>query len=403
MSRLSICFGNFGSDEISCNYSESDGFYTCSLNIHNPLGRNAFESIGGNHLPDRTDADVTGIYVQDGNTLNIPSILCSQFPNLVEMDFINDRIEFLDADSFSGCGSLRSLMVYNNLLTSIPWGIFDNTPNLETVSFGRNQLTSLSIPSNTFVGTAISFLDLSNNPLVDFNDNWVRPISQTLTTLDILGTRVSNLWPTVFDSLNNLQTLVLAENPLNDLPVNIFARLESLSFLAMGGCQFRNINPAWFAGLTRLETLQIYNNRILDLPTNALNSLDNLQTLYVYSNNLRELRVDSFGAAITSIRAIYATYNQITAIDPDFINRATNISYIYAYGNECTQDNFYEIDENRDAVNEQLAGCYANFAAESINCNYMLNEENNYACMMEVFNPIGRDGFESISGNHLPG
>ncbi|KAG5666389.1 hypothetical protein PVAND_014418 [Polypedilum vanderplanki] len=407
--QLTSCFGNFGTEAISCrfaSYTEDQSDYLCSMTIHNPLGRNNFERIDSEagHLEGRTNDDVQIVYVFFGFTLNIPSIICEEFNNLIEMDFMNDHIEYLEEDSFSNCRNLRSLMIYDNLISEIPFGIFANNPNLEFVSFGRNRLTSLSIPSNTFDGTQVNFLDLSNNPIELFNPFLLIPIRNTLEVLDLLNITLTWLPTNAFDGLTNLRTLVISGNPMSELPNNIFASLQNLIYLGMANCRFRNINPVWYEPLINLETLMLDQNRILDLPVNAFNFLTNLKTLYVSENNLRELNVDSFGvAALSSMTSLLASFNEITAIDPNFIDVGGNFEFIYLAENQCTQENIYFNELEREDIHRRLAPCYDNFEAESISCNYVMNQDNNYSCMMQIFNPIGRDSFTNINGTHMPG
>jgi Leucine-rich repeat (LRR) protein len=122
--RLSFCFANSGPEVLQCRFSLYDQDYTCSLQIFNPLGRENFEVIEGEHMVGRSNNDVTHLYSGYGNTLNVPEIICRQFPNLVEMSLLADQIEYIDHLSFSRCGQIREIWLYANMIEVIPDFVF---------------------------------------------------------------------------------------------------------------------------------------------------------------------------------------------------------------------------------------------------------------------------------------
>jgi Leucine-rich repeat (LRR) protein len=171
----------------------------------------------------------------------------------------------------------------------------------------------------------------------------------------------------------------------------------------MSAANLRNLNANWFATLSALRSLYLPSNSIFELPQNIFNSLTNLTNLYIYSNNLRDLDTDAFGAAATSIETIYASYNEIAGIDPTFLDTATSLNSLMLSQNNCTQQNFFEIQTNREEVREALVTCFANYVGETISCEYFVTEGGDYACLMSINNPIGRDRFANVPGQHLAG
>lgn len=82
LERIQSCNQNFAAvPAVSCNYVQRGADYICELTIVNPLGAE-FESIGGSHLADMNDADVFVVEINDQNTLNLPSVVCTQFPGI---------------------------------------------------------------------------------------------------------------------------------------------------------------------------------------------------------------------------------------------------------------------------------------------------------------------------------
>lgn len=122
--RLNFCFANSAPEVLQCRFSMFDTDYTCSLTIFNPLGREDFEGVEGEHLVDRSNADVAYVYSAYGNTLNVPGAICNQFPNIIELSMLANQIEYIDHLSFDGCGEIQSIWLYANLIEVIPDFVF---------------------------------------------------------------------------------------------------------------------------------------------------------------------------------------------------------------------------------------------------------------------------------------
>lgn len=123
----------------------------------------------------------------------------------------------------------------------------------------------------------------------------------------------------------------------------------------------------------------------------------------MYSNNLRELNIESFGGSLASLQFIYASFNEITAIDPVFLDRAVQLDSMILYNNTCTSESFFDIIQTREEVREALRGCHESFALEPMKCTYGVTDTDEYACTLIINNPIGRDAFTTVEGNHLAG
>lgn len=319
------------------------------------------------------------------------------------MDFTSDQIEILEEGTFSRCVSLRRIYIYDNLIESLPIGLFSNNPELEEVNFGHNRLTARGIPANIFQGTRLHFLDLSQNPIQDFNSAWIIPVASTLRTLEIYDIGATHLPVLFFNNPSVLEVLEVGRNPLREIVPAVFDRLPTLRFLDLGSCLFRQINAEWFRELRQLETLRISDNQVLDIPPNTFDALTNLTTIYIYSNKLRELNVASFGASIATVRFIYAQFNEISGIDPDFLTSATSLEILYLAENRCARENFYNVNNNTAIVAEAIEQCTETFNAETLRCLYVMSPQGVYTCIMKTFNPLGRDDFYRISGEHVDG
>lgn len=194
----------------SCLYQDFGLDYLCFLTLNNPDGFDNITAITGTHLENRTDADVTYIFRDWGSTANIPSIICSQFPNLRNLDLTNFGIQTVAENSIAGCTGLTFFRLWRNQITALPENLFVSTPLITYIDIDNNQLTTL--PENIFV------------------------------------------------PLTSLQTLEIRNNPYTLLPGGLFRSQANLSTLIMDGCRISEVNQNWFIPLVNLYTLYIGNN-----------------------------------------------------------------------------------------------------------------------------------------------
>jgi Leucine-rich repeat (LRR) protein len=173
---LLVLLANQGlSQELSCIYQFNSFYnvYFCYLNANNPNGLETIETITGEHLDGFTDANVTAVYSWDGRTTNIPSVICEQFPNLVELDVSFLGITTVGENALSGCADLEWLRFWYNSIASLPANVFANNPGLTYIDLDTNQLTTL--PETVFDGlNGLLTLELRNNPFEEIpGEIWV--------------------------------------------------------------------------------------------------------------------------------------------------------------------------------------------------------------------------------------
>lgn len=240
---------------ISCEYISIVGFpYTCTLSIFNPGGFDNFTNIDGNHGVDRSDADVVRVINSYGNTLNIPEVICRQFPSLFEIQFHDASITTLTSNSFAGCGNLRQAIVVRNPINTIAVDTFNGAPNLEVLHLFDNSIADL--PSG------------------------------------------------IFNNLNFLRSLYLSGNADIQLPLNIFQNLVNLETLYLDWCGITTLEPQWFATLTRLRSLRLQDNAIEDIPNGIFVNSPGLLDVQFQRNKLSEIRSASFPNEMRSLNRI---------------------------------------------------------------------------------------------------
>ncbi|XP_070495311.1 leucine-rich repeat-containing protein 15-like [Chironomus tepperi] len=372
---LSVLFGSTLGQSLTCTYSEAQVIgqprYICTLNIQNPTGLDDFTEIGGTHLEGRTNADVTGLYLEFvSRTINFPRIICSQFPNLEHINYSAMDVVEINENTFSGCQNLAWLRLWYNEIEVIHERAFASNTRLSYLDLDRNQLTTL--PENVFLGLAnLDELELSNNPFISIpsglfnplislralyliqvrinslNPDWFAPLG-SLEVLSVYGNNIT-VWPeNTFSRLSNLRALEISRNPIGDnLPVNIFRDLTNLQDLYMARIEITEINPAWFQPLGNLETLFIYSNRFISIPEGAFDSLTNLLAIDIGDNHLPESAIPgNLFRNMPNLLWLICDFNLIQTINPEWFQTLTELVVL--------DFNFNHINELQEGVFTQF-------------------------------------------------
>lgn len=128
------------SSAIKCLYVGSEpGHYSCEVladqfNITTDV-------ISGNHQNNKTEADVTSLFVNGRNEVEFSPLFCRVFVNLQ-----NIHIEILEKarrEDFSDCRNVRVLKIIGTQLFWLPEDIFFDMPELRELKLSANRLVYL--------------------------------------------------------------------------------------------------------------------------------------------------------------------------------------------------------------------------------------------------------------------
>ncbi|PNY09051.1 serine/threonine protein kinase [Trifolium pratense] len=206
--------------------------------------------------------------------------------------------------------NLTHIDLHNNSLNG-PLPDFSNLALLQTISLGHNNFTS--IPDDTFRYLSdLIALNLSNNMNLshwEFPTNYL-PYSGSLHTLDFEATNMIGSFsdPNIFNSYQNLQTLILSNNQIKGvLPASLgksgvrYLRLDNNEFVGKIDIlsTMTNLSQAWlhdnsFSGqipnmskCTNLSDLQLQSNTLTGLVPPSLLSLPSLKIINLKQNGLQ--------------------------------------------------------------------------------------------------------------------
>ena len=92
----------------------------------------------------------------------------------------------IDFKSFEGCSIMKSLVISNNFLTTLPDGVFDGLASLETLDLSNNLLMSFN--KNVFNGlNKLKLLKMGGNPIISYDLAFVQGlcIANQLTSCQV--------------------------------------------------------------------------------------------------------------------------------------------------------------------------------------------------------------------------
>lgn len=344
---LQIFIGSSIAQSLTCNYTDSvildQPRYICNLDIQNLAGFDDFTEINGTHFEGRTNADVTGLLLTTlSRTVNFPRILCSEFPNLIHINFAHKNVAILGENTLSGCTNVELLSLWNNSIEEIHKRAFARNTRLKDLDLDKNQLATL--PENVFSGLVnLEHLELSNNPLTLIPDGLFRPLTGllelyliraniervnpewfvtlgNLRQLTLYGNNITT-WPeNKFAALRNLRIFVISKNPIGDnLPADAFIDLPNLVTLLMADIGITKINPAWYYPLKNLEVLYIYSNAFISIPEGTFDGLTNLLAIDISGNHLTESAIPgNLFQNMTNLQYFYCDFNLIQIPNPQW-------------------------------------------------------------------------------------
>lgn len=192
-------------------------------------------------------------------------------------------------------GSLQSLDVSNNQLTSIPNEFMQSCggiDGLKLLNFSKNELVSLPT-FNGFVG--LEFLDLSYNSL-------------------------NGIISLQFDELVSLKSLNLSKNKFNGfLPINL-GKTKALEELELSVNTFHGEIPQGIADYRNLNLIDLSANNLSGSVPDRIGELSKLEVLILSANNFNG-RIPTSLAKITTLSRFAANQNKFSGPVPGGITR----------------------------------------------------------------------------------
>ena len=211
-------------------------------------------------------------------------------PTTVELGLFDDlpNLELLELSDlaevperlFAGLSRLRGLALTYNAFTSLPAGVFEGLPSLQSLYLDnvemrhgptpyRHELSAL--PPGLFAGLpSLTLLHLGNVGLRELRPSAFREVGETLTHLILDDNALTTLAEDTFDDLPELAYLSLRHNQLAALPPGVFDLLPALYWLQLENNHLTTLPPDVFQNLRHMVDLTLHRNRLAALPHGLL-------------------------------------------------------------------------------------------------------------------------------------
>lgn len=188
----------------------------------------------------------------------------------------------------------------------------------------------------------LKVLDVSNNKLEDTITSFLIYLynSQKLESLALSSNKIPKITPIIFKKINQLQSLNLYNNELED--ISFLIHLTSLQKLDLSHNKFKDISP--LVRLTNLRELNLGNNDIDDY--SYLQELKQLESLTLSANFIKDI---SFLENLTNLKYLNINYNQIKDISP--LKNLKKLESLGFYGNKVQNIDILKNLENLNSVN----------------------------------------------------
>ncbi|KFM64466.1 Reticulon-4 receptor, partial [Stegodyphus mimosarum] len=207
--------------------------------------------------------------------------------------------------------SVYLLRIYNSKLMYIPSGIFKDT-NYREIYFTGTELTSFSDSDVAFSGLehSLNGIFISNIQYVDrwdwsqlsnllklqrlvVSQSTMYSIDQAITmplisSLSFTQARISFIYDKAFSALENMMTLVLQGNKINELKRSMFPKPCHLQYLDLSENQLQRLPEDLFVDMPRLLTLKLGKNKIASLSEREFSlPMKQVAWLFIEENPIR--------------------------------------------------------------------------------------------------------------------
>ncbi|RUS72983.1 hypothetical protein EGW08_019255 [Elysia chlorotica] len=278
---------------------------------------------------------------------------------------------------------LETLDLSNNQIDSWPTWLQFSLPGLMHLALGGNKISSFGrAPLSGF--SRLSYLDISNNDIPSFEDDFFSGASSSLGTLILSKNKVRALPPNmlrglprlhkvdfsdmnlsgdlwdqfrsssailemnlshnklghidedVLSNLPDIQELHLNNDQITAIPRETFKRNFRLLILDLSHNKIETVPAQAFSGATKLEILHLQNNEIKTLERGVFNLNTDLLVLELSHNFLSDLP-NRLLASQSRLEVLDLSFNQISQLEDDVFSYTVNLRSLNVSHNRLIQ------------------------------------------------------------------
>ncbi|CAI4226387.1 unnamed protein product [Auanema sp. JU1783] len=213
------------------------------------------------------------------------------FRKMKELDLSYNQIERIHQSSFETVSTIRNLDLSYNQIAYIPHGTFKNfAKNMEKLNLEENIIHTL--PDALRDLHSLSHLNLNGNKLNKLDPNSLHGVKKTITELLLAYNQLKEIPTALLNGMEKLQHLDLSKNKIESIEKLAFGTFDgtgtSLIILNLAGNNIRNISdPGVFLYMSTLAYLDLSYNSIEHLGPKAFEKLPGLEKLFLQNNKLK--------------------------------------------------------------------------------------------------------------------
>ncbi|KAJ8027249.1 Chondroadherin-like protein [Holothuria leucospilota] len=227
------------------------------------FGRTRCKERGLTYVPTSTGCEMTILLeLQQNNIQNIPPERIAEYHYVKTLDISWNQISVLDPGTFFRLNRLRNILCSHNNLEIVQNGLFNGTEySLSRIYLNNNNISIIG--NRALQGLAQVIAIYLNNNLIK-----TLPVGVFIDVINIKYLTLDNnelayLDEDHFKGLKEMSTLSLQGNRIKTLPLGLFAGLESLQEVLLSNNQLITITSPHILGLQpSVEILNLTNNYI---------------------------------------------------------------------------------------------------------------------------------------------
>lgn len=252
------------------------------------ISNKTFVSLSGSPLRqlDLRGAGITQINPQSFSVFRNLNIL------LLDHNFINQIFTGAEFEGLSAVQVIR--MSDNSQKVKLSPTSFVHVPNLIILTLGKSiNITGSNLDPSPFKNLIhLTYLDLSNNNIANIRENTFEGLVN-LKVLKLQHNNLARLWksanlggPVLFlNGVQNLSTLLIDSNGLDEIPEEALRGLHNLSELSLGNNLLNSLKDSVFDDLTSLQDLRLQKNLITSVRPEVFKiPMSNLSLLLMEKN-----------------------------------------------------------------------------------------------------------------------
>lgn len=205
-----------------------------------------------------------------------------KLPNwLINLELSFNLISYIAKNVFSETAELKTLKLNNNIIKTLPIGLFTSNNNLHELDLSHNSISAVGKVTFSF---QIKNLNLQSNNLQTLG--FILPIFSQL--LDLSFNQISFIDNSSFSGMALLTILRLNNNRLQNLPAGLFSSMDSLKELYLQHNNITLLTNGWFESNNNLKILDLSYNSIFYVGDVALVSRS-IQYLNLQYNKIQNV------------------------------------------------------------------------------------------------------------------